>query len=244
MNCLVISDLHAPYHHRDTLDFLIALNKKHKFDKVICIGDELDYHAMSFHDHDPDLDGPAGEFQRGRQFMHELCHIFPKMTIIESNHGSIPYRKAVRHGIPSSHLLGYGDVVFGTKDKRGNITRTAFGRGWVWKPEETLTLKNGQRVKFVHGWLRSTLSNVKNTGMCFVQGHHHSTYEVVYHHTSDFLNWGITAGCLIDDDAYAFRYNKNNASRPVIGCAGIIEDRPVLFPMILDKKRRWTKVVP
>lgn len=236
--------MHAPYHHRDTLDFLIALNKKYKFDKVICVGDELDYHSMSFHDHDPDLDGPAGEFQKGRAFLQELCHIFQNMTIIESNHGTMVKRRAKHHGMPSSHLLSYGDAIFGTKDKQGNIQRTSFGRGWVWKPEETLMLKNGQRVKFVHGWLRNTLSNVKNTGMCFVQGHHHSTFEVVYYHTSEFLNWGISAGCMIDDKNPAFEYNKNNASRPVIGCAGIIEDQPRLFPMVLNRKRRWTGVVP
>ena len=53
---LVISDLHIPYHHPQSFDFLKAIKKKYKdIDLVVNIGDELDQHGLSFHDTDPDL---------------------------------------------------------------------------------------------------------------------------------------------------------------------------------------------
>ena len=52
---LCISDLHIPYHHPQAFDFLKALKKKLNPDLIVNGGDELDKHALSFHDSDPDL---------------------------------------------------------------------------------------------------------------------------------------------------------------------------------------------
>ena len=52
---LVISDLHIPYHHKDSFDFLREIKKQFKPDFVVNIGDLLDFHAISFHEHNPDL---------------------------------------------------------------------------------------------------------------------------------------------------------------------------------------------
>ena len=57
---LLISDMHIPYHHPDTLEFLQYLKDKYKPTRVICLGDELDKHALSYHDHDPDLPSAGG----------------------------------------------------------------------------------------------------------------------------------------------------------------------------------------
>ncbi len=60
---LVISDMHHPYSHPDVLPFLTALNKKYQPTRVVCVGDEIDCHAMSFHDSDPDLMSAGDELQ-------------------------------------------------------------------------------------------------------------------------------------------------------------------------------------
>ena len=52
---LIISDTHIPYHHKDVIAFLKGIKKKYKPDRIIHIGDEIDSHAISFHDSDPDL---------------------------------------------------------------------------------------------------------------------------------------------------------------------------------------------
>ena len=242
---LVISDLHCPFHHKDAFAFLRELHKKYKFNRIISIGDEVDYHALSFHDSDPDLDSAGIELQKSRECMWELWRMFPLMDILESNHGSLAYRKAKHHGVPRSLMLDYGDALFAEKDKKGNLHRPGMrGVGWKWHPELTIKLKDGRRVKFVHGRKSNLLMNVKEAGMCFVQGHFHSSFKIEYHHTSDFLNFGLGVGCLIDNDSLAFEYNKLQTSTPIIGCGGIINGTPRLFPMNLKKGGRWDGVVP
>ena len=244
-NFLFISDLHCPYQHRDALSFLSALNKKYKFHRIIGLGDELDFHAMSFHDHSADLDSAGIELQRGREVLWELWRMFPIIDWVDSNHGSMAYRKATHHGIPRHLMLDYRDAIFGEKDKHGTIIRPGNrGTGWTWQQSLILDLGGGQKCKVHHGMSNSTRRNVEQSGMSFIQGHHHGTFEIIYHGTPEYLNFGITAGCLIDDESLAFSYNKNTIKRPVIGCAGIIEGHPRLFPLNMKKGGRWDGSIP
>lgn len=244
-NILFISDLHAPYQHHDALRFLWALHKKYEFERIYGIGDELDYHAMSFHDHDPDLDSAGRELQRGREVLWELERMFPIVEWVDSNHGSMAFRKGLHHGTPRQLLVGYREAIFAEKDKKGN---TFFpkdrGQGWTWAHTITTNIPNNLRLKIHHGMSVSTRRNVEQAGMCFVQGHHHGVFEIVYHGTTDALNWGMTIGCLINDEERAFAYNKNTIKRPVIGCGGVVDGNPRLFPMLLGKGGRWNGKVP
>jgi hypothetical protein len=242
---LVISDLHCPYQHKDALAFLQALKDKYSPDRVINLGDELDFHAMSFHDSDPDLDSAGRELQRGREVLWELEKMFPRMDLVDSNHGSMTYRKAKANGIPRHLILNYRDAVFGEKRKDGAIVRPdGRGDGWTWRPSLDIALPNGQNLHVVHGASKSTIQNVKQYGCCFMQGHHHSTFETVYNGTPSALNWGASFGCLIDDESYAFAYNKNTPARPVIGCGIILDGHPKLLPLVMAKGGRWNGYVP
>ena len=58
---LIISDLHIPYHHKDSFAFLKEVKKVFKPDNVVNIGDLLDFHAISMHDSDPDLPSSGHE---------------------------------------------------------------------------------------------------------------------------------------------------------------------------------------
>ena len=58
---LVIPDQHFPYNHIDIFKFLSAIKKRFKPDKVVNVGDEVDCHSFSMHDHDPDLPSPRDE---------------------------------------------------------------------------------------------------------------------------------------------------------------------------------------
>jgi len=235
---IVISDLHAPYNHPDSLDFLKALKKKYKPKWVVCIGDELDNHAMSFHDSDPDLSSAGDELKRGREFLWELERLFPKMDIVDSNHGSMHYRKGKAHGIPKHMLLGYKDLIFGEHNPDGTLSRRR-GEGWDWHPDFE---RDG--IYFCHGMSVNTKINVALIGMNFVQGHHHGVFDTVYLGTPQKLLWGMTIGCLIDDNSLAFAYNKNTLKRPVIGCGAVVNGQPKLLPMVLEKGGRWNGETP
>lgn len=242
---LLISDLHAPYNNKYSLDFLRALKEKYNPDRVVCLGDELDYHAMSFHDSDPDLDSAGVELQKGREILWELEKIFPKMDLVDSNHGSLAYRKAKANGMPRHLILNYRDAVFGERRADGAVVRPGGrGDGWAWHPHMDIDLPNGQNLHIVHGLSKATIANVKQLGCCYAQGHYHGQYEIVYNGTPRALNWGATLGCLIDPDSYAFAYGKNFAARPVLGCGIVIDSHPKLLPLELAPGGHWTGRVP
>ena len=106
---LVISDLHIPYHHQDSFEFLKALKKKYKPDLVVNIGDELDHHAISMHEHNPDLMSAGDELRKSKHYIKELEKIFPEMKIVHSNHSSLVYRRALKYGLPKDYLKSYNE---------------------------------------------------------------------------------------------------------------------------------------
>ena len=239
---LVFGDTHSPYNHPDTIPFLRAVRDLVQPDLVVNLGDELDYHAMSFHDTDPDLDGAGVELLKGRAFLHNLEKVFPEMYIVHSNHGSMKYRKAVKHGFPKHLIMSYSDTIFG---ERANENEPIYrpndrGKGWVWKDKVIFKTNTGQDVLCVHGQLQNAIANIQRNQMCYIQGHYHSSFEVRYTSTPYNLLWGMTCGCLIDDESLAFEYNKLQAVRPIIGCGAVINGQPKLIPMVLKKGGRWT----
>ena len=66
---LVISDMHIPYHHKDSIKFLKEIKKEFKPDTVINIGDSLDFHAISMHDSNPDLFSAGQELKDYGEFL-------------------------------------------------------------------------------------------------------------------------------------------------------------------------------
>jgi len=66
---LVISDLHIPYHHKDSFAFLKEIKKQFKIDFVVNIGDLLDFHAISFHETNPDLPSAGDELTLAKNYI-------------------------------------------------------------------------------------------------------------------------------------------------------------------------------
>ena len=108
---LVISDYHAPYNHPDGYRFLKALKKKYKPDTVICIGDEVDFHDLSYHESDPDLDASGAELEKAIEALRPIYKLFPRVTVIESNHGSMVLRKAKTGKIPRKAIKSYNEIL-------------------------------------------------------------------------------------------------------------------------------------
>ena len=225
---LLVSDMHLPYGHQDTLPFLAYLKAKYKPTRVICLGDELDKHSLSFHSHDPDLASPSDELARALPMIKQLKKMFTKMDILESNHGSLAYRRAKANGIPRGYLKSYNDVLGVDSD-------------WVWHYEMTVTLPNGNKVYLHHGKAADIKKLSTSLGMCAVSGHYHQTFKVDYWANSLGLYWGMNVGCLIDDKSLAFAYNNCNLHRPLIGTGLIIDSQPVLVPLLMDENGSWIK---
>lgn len=222
---LVISDLHIPYHHKDSFRFLKAIKKEFKPDTVINIGDLLDFHAISMHEHNPDLPSAGHELDIAREYVKELEAIFPEVTEVDSNHSSLVYRRALKFGMSKQFLKPYGDFL-GT-------------RKWKWIDDITLKLSNGKKCFFTHGRAADILKVSQTMGMSAVQGHYHTKFVISYWANPDDIFFGMNVGCLINQKSMAFSYAKNFRTRFILGCGIILNGIPRLLPMVLDKNGNW-----
>ena len=222
---LVISDLHIPYHHKDSLEFLKEIKKEFKPDTIVNIGDLLDFHAINMHTHDPDLYSAGMELDKSKEYIKQLESIFPKMVEVESNHSSLVYRRALKYGMSRKFLRDYGDFL-GTKK-------------WKWVDDLTLTMSNGQRCFFTHGRSADILKVSQTMGMSAVQGHYHTKFLISYWANPDNLFFAMNVGCLAARKHMAFAYAKNFRTRFIMGSAVILNGIPRLLPMVLNSKGKW-----
>ena len=225
---LCISDQHLPYEHPDMFDFLKAIKKKYNPTLVINGGDEVDSHALSFHDSDSDLPSAGDELQASIKKLKKLEALFPKMIILDSNHGSLAARRFKHHGIPLKFLAS-PQQLYGVSNN------------WQWVNDLTLKLPNGQDCYFCHGMVKSGIKLAAQRGTNVVQFHYHTDFRIDYIGNPKNLLFSLQSGCLIDTKALAFAYDKLNLNRPVIGTSVIVDSKPVLIPMVLNKNGRWNR---
>lgn len=226
---LIIGDTHFPYTHPDAVAWLIALNRKYNFDLVLHAGDEIDLHAMSFHEHDPDLLSPGHELEEAIKMLQPLYKEFPRMLLAESNHGSLIHRKAKHHGLPRRAIRSYRETIDAPLR-------------WEWQEKIKFQTSDGQTNLLVHSIGANVKANAQSRGMNIIQGHHHELFRIDFFHNEEkeLLIYGAQTGCLIDDLSYAMAYNKTNKFRPIMGSLGIFNGVPMLLKMLLDKHGRWT----
>ena len=222
---LVISDMHLPYQHKDAIKFLAEIKKEFKPDTIISIGDLLDGHALSFHDSNPDLFSAGHELKKAKEYVRQLEDLFPKLVEVDSNHSSLIYRRALKHGLPREYLKDYGDFLETKK--------------WQWVDDLTLTMSNGQRCFFTHGRSADILKVSQTMGMSAVQGHYHTKFLISWWANPDNLFFSMNVGCMINQKSLAFAYAKNFKTRFIIGCGIIINGIPRLLPMVLNAKGDW-----
>lgn len=230
---LIIGDTHFPYTHPDAVQWLITLNRKYGFDLILHASDEVDYHAMNFHDHDPDAFSAGHELEAAIRMMEPLYKEFPNVRLVDSNHGSMVYRKGKHHGFPRQVLKPYGEAICAPP-------------GWTWDDKIRFQTSNGQMNMLVHSLGVNVLSVAQTKGMNVIQGHHHELFGIRYFHNEekDQIMFGAQTGCLVDDLSYAMAYNKTNKFRPIMGSLALFNGVPKLLPMFLDKHGRWNGVLP
>lgn len=216
---LILSDLHIPYSVNGYVKFLEKLKENFKPDMVISIGDEIDYHAMSFHDSDADLFSAGHELDRAIIELQEGVHrLFPDMHLLESNHGSMILRRAKHHGVPIRTLKPLCEL-YETP-------------GWTWH-EDILLQTNKGPVYLCHGKSGAYGRLVKEVGASCIQGHFHGKHEITYHSSVMSLRYSMFVGCLVDSESLAMAYGRNHTIKPVLGCGGIkANGEPILFPFV------------
>jgi len=229
---IVVPDLHIPYHHPDAFKFIEKLVDDAPADYVVVnLGDEVDNHAISFHDADPNLDSAGAELVKSRRAIEELHAIVPSMLLCHSNHGSLHYRRAKAHGIPVEFLRTYREVLF----------PNGGGDMWEWSYSHTLRTPLGS-VLFKHQCTGDPRSAAAHEGTNLVVGHNHGRFDLSYGASHQRLYWGATAGCLLDRESLAFAYGRETANKPILGAMIIVDGIPHHIPMVLDNDGRWIGV--
>ena len=219
---MVIPDLHIPYHHPKAFEFLERIKDLVQPDVVVSLGDEVDNHALSFHDSDPNLDSAGTELEKSRLYLKQLAKIFPDVKVCHSNHGSLAFRRAKAKGIPVEMLKSYRDILFPDGE----------GDGWDWNYSHTVPTSKGD-VMFKHQAPGGPVTHACHEGVNVVLGHMHGSFNIEYKASVGRLYYGATAGCLIDNEALAFAYGKHFPNKPILGCMIITNGVPALIPMEL-----------
>jgi hypothetical protein len=220
---LAIPDLHCPFHHPDALAFLLAVHAKINPDEVICLGDEVDFHAFSRWPKDPDGLSPGGELRSAIEALIPFYLAFPNVKVCVSNHTIRPHKLMKLTGLPAAMLPAYSTMLNAPD-------------GWSWHEHiiiDGVRYMHGDQGKGgKYGWT----SNSEVYHQSVVVGHWHSKAGVFY--DSDMFN--VNAGCLIDPTAYAFDYARHSHKKANLGCAVITRGRKATFiPMLLDGAGRW-----
>lgn len=132
-NFLVISDMHLPYHHKDSFEFLRATSDYFGCSKILNVGDLFDHHSGSYHESEPDAYSPEQEYIIAKREAGILQEIFPEMIITQGNHDKIPQRKLKSAGLPSSMLQDYNEMY-------------GLDAGWVWRDEYRFNIGKGKPI--------------------------------------------------------------------------------------------------
>lgn len=237
-NILVIGDTHLPFIHPNAHHFLAEIKnkfleipkKKSKTDYIVIhIGDEIDYHNLSFHQNEESHLTASTELEEALEWLHMkngLYELFPKTGLCTSNHGSMVFRKAKYHSMPLYLFKSYEDIL-----------RV---KNWSWHDEFLCSTNRGD-VFITHG--RTKIDRlVQSVCSSAVQGHFHGLFSIQNWKSPNSLynKFGAQVGCLIDDSSFAFNYNVVSVVRPILGSLLITSDgRPQLLPMGLDKNNKW-----
>lgn len=225
MRILSIQDLHSPFMHPDAVDFLKAVRDKYRTDTTVCVGDELDQHGLSVHDHDPDGPSAGDEHRQGVDKLRPIYKAFPNVRVCKSNHTSRFLRQALRAGIPAAFMRGYREALDAPP-------------GWEWRQDWVL-----DGVLFTHGEHASNETKALEAAFRFdlntCQGHIHNKASIVKGKSRTRTRFAVMGGCMIDFRSHAFDYARNGVMRPMLGAPVIVDGEPLYVELKTRGDGRW-----
>jgi len=219
-NVLVIGDTHEPFCKDGYLEHCRRTQEKYNCGTVVHIGDLTDNHAVSYHDKDPDGRSPGDEFQLALAACKRWYYTFPNVKVCIGNHDALPFRKIFSAGLPAHWLKSYQEMLESPSS-------------WDWNFIHIIN-----DVIYTHGTgmsgemaaINATRENRQST----VIGHLHTVMNTRFLASYKDLIFGMSVGCGIDHEKYAFAYSKTNSRKPVISCGVVLNGKlPINIPMDL-----------
>lgn len=207
---LVVSDTHIPFEKKGYLEFCVSIQQRVKCATIIHIGDLVDNHAISYHEHDPNSRSPSDEIKEAKVRLKEWFGAFPRLFLCRGNHDRLVDRKGRTVGLPEEVFRPFRDI---------------WGLPEGWEDDWCFKIDN---VLYTHGTgLSGPNAHVKAASqnrMSTVIGHTHSTGAINYLVSEKDRIFGMNVGCGIDRKSYAFAYGRDFTAKPVLGC-GVVTDQ-------------------
>lgn len=228
-NALVIGDTHEPFCHPGYRNFCYDVANYFKVESVFHIGDEVDNHAISYHESNPNGMSAGHEADAAYDAMQLWFKTFPVVDVCIGNHSALNMRKAQTAGLPSRFMKSFNDVWDAPKTWR-----------WAWEHRfGDVCIEHGTGSSGQNG----AMTRAKDNRMSTVIGHLHSFGGVQYSASDKDIIFGMNVGCGIDINRYAFEYGKQFKKRPTLG-AGILLDGgrvAIWVPMDLGSKVKFKR---
>ena len=217
---LVIGDTHIPFEHKKYLAFCKKIYKQYNCDAVVHIGDEVDNHAICYHEANPDGYSPGDEMHLAQKRLYKWYEAFPEVKVCIGNHTALPERKFRTAGLPQRFIRTYKEAWDAPE-------------GWEWDYEfeiDNVLYQHGTGTagKFPH------VSRALNNRQSTVMGHAHSVGGAEYIVGRKDRIFGLCVGCGIDRKSYAMEYGRDFVRKPILGCGIVIKGEVGIFiPMDL-----------
>jgi len=210
---------------RGYVEFLQRIAERYDINRVVHIGDLVDWASISFHEKSPALNNAEREFEHARRQVASLSKAFPKADWLIGNHDALTERQAVSIGLPPQLLRDYADV---------------WQVDWKVHPRFTKLVIDG--VTYSHGdsgrgGRDAALAQAKDNFCSTVIGHFHSQAGVRWWANPEYRIFGMSVGCGIDASRLQFDYGRRFVAKPILGCGVVIHGRRAIFEPWLLKTR-------
>lgn len=219
-NVLVIGDIHEPFTQEGYLEHCLKVQKQFKCEKVLYIGDLLDNHAISYHEHDPDGKSPYDEYLQAIAKLKRWYKAFPEAKVCIGNHDQLGVRKIFTAGLPSFWIKSLEQILDAPKSYDFKFHHVI----------DDVFYTHGTGVSGDTGAMKIADRNRQSA----VIGHLHTVSNIKYSASYKDIIFAMTVGCGIDYKQYAFGYGKDNPSKPIVSCGVVLQGKvPIIIPMEL-----------
>lgn len=220
-NVLVIGDLHEPFCLDGYLEHTRKIQEEFDAGTIVFIGDMLDNHAISYHEHDPDGLSPTDEYSLALARLKNWYKIYPEAYVCIGNHDSLGHRKLFSAGMPANWLKNHKELTKCPESYKWDFSHVVEGVYYT----------HGTGVSGDNGAMKIANQNRQSA----VIGHLHSVANIKYSASYKDLIFAMTVGCGIDRHQYAFNYGREMPAKPIISCGVVLEGKiPILLPMNLE----------
>lgn len=223
---LAIGDCHCPGMRQDYVPFLLHLADSWSIDRVVHVGDLVDWASISYHEKNPNLPAPKEEYEKALEQVQSLYEAFPEVDLLLGNHDDLPRRKCITAMMPDAVLRDFSEI--------WNLPE-----GWKVHPRFAKLEVDG--VLYAHGdagagGKYAHMNQAEQNFQSTVIGHFHSLGGCGFMANEKHRIFGMATGCGVDSKLEQFYYGKKYPRKPING-AGVVLDgaTPVFEPMLLGK---------